>query len=246
MKHFEKTFTLSEDFPSLARLVRVRVKFFWGVLFLGAGASVALLRAQPVLPSFSGTVEARYASQDAGAVLWGARLAGDRLVFIQTLQYFADPTLEDKNATTTAPRLLTYGRRMLSLNPYDRYGVMYVASVLAYSPPVNRPDEAITLLKEAMKGDPGYSRYPLLLGAIGYTQTEHAAEAIEMMEKAVKDPNGPSMVKSILAGLHKKEGHYGRAAEIYMSLLNARDKHYAERARKSLMEMEAEGLIQLR
>lgn len=83
----------------------------------------------------------------------------------------------------------------------------------------------------------------MVAGAIGYTQAERSEEAVALLEESVKDPECPSMIKSILAGIHRKAGRYGRAAEIYESILDARDKEYAERARKNLEEMMVLGEI---
>jgi tetratricopeptide (TPR) repeat protein len=141
---------------------------------------------------------------------------------------------------------MEYGQRMLSLNPYYRYGVLYVAGFLAFNNPVNRPDQALALIAQAVKGDPKYWRYKMVAGAIGYTQDDRSEEAAALLEESIKDPECPSMIKSILAGIHRKAGRYGRAAELYESLLEARDKDYAERARKNLEDMMALGEIRER
>ncbi|MBP8005107.1 MAG: hypothetical protein KA044_08705, partial [Elusimicrobia bacterium] len=126
---------------------------------------------------------------------------------------------------------------------YYRYGVLYVAGFLAFNNPINRPEQALALIAQAVKGDPKFWRYKMVAGAIGYTQAERSEEAVALLEESVKDPECPSMIKSILAGIHRKAGRYGRAAEIYESILDARDKEYAERARKNLEEMMVLGEI---
>lgn len=215
----------------------------WVVFLMGGVLSwVGGSQAHSLLPAFGHTVSPRHAPQDAGAVVLGARQAGAALAFIQTLQYCGGPVPTGEEGLAY-PRLMEYGQRMLSLNPYYRYGVLYVVGFLAFNNPINRPDQALALIAQAVKGDPKFWRYKMMAGAIGYTQDDRSEEAVALLEESIKDPDCPSMIKSILAGIHRKAGRGGRAAEIYESLLAARDKEYAERARKNLEDMMALGEI---
>jgi tetratricopeptide (TPR) repeat protein len=198
------------------------------------------VEASSIYPPYLRTVEARFAAQDAGIVLLGARRVGASLAFIQTLQYYAHPWMVAMDAQSAAPGLLTYGRRMLSLNPLHRYGVQYVAGVLGFNNGTRRIPEALQLLKEASTVDPSYWRYRALAGAIAYQQDARNQEAADLLEAAVDSPECPSMIKNILAGLHKKAGRIPRAVELYEELLMARDRNYADRAREALEEIRRE------
>lgn len=218
----------------------------WIVFLMGGALSwVGGSQAHSLLPAFEHTVSSRYAPQDAGAVVLGARQAGAALAFIQTLQYYGGPGTPGEE-WLAFPRLMEYGQRMLSLNPYYRYGVLYVVGFLAFNNPINRPDQALALIAQAVKGDPQFWRYKMMAGAIGYTKDDRSEEAVALLEESIKDPECPSMIKNILAGIHRKAGRYGRAAELYESILDARDKDYAERARKNLDDMLALGEILVR
>lgn len=220
---------------------RAWIVFAVGVVSVWVGS----VWSRPILPSFQKTVSPRYAPQDTGSVVLGARKAGAALAFIQTLQYYGGPVQPGEEGLAF-PRLAEYGRRMLSLNPYYRYGVLYVAGVLAFNNFSNRPDEALSLIAQALQGDPKYWRYQMFTAAIGYAKDHRTAESVASLEESIKDPECPSLIKHILAGIHRKEGRYVRAAEIYAALLDARDPDYSERAKKNLEEMIAQGQVQPR
>lgn len=215
----------------------------WVAVFVGAIVAWAgSAGARRPLPPFEHAVSSRHAPQDLGAVLLGARKVGASLAFIQLLQYYGGPSDRAEDGRGF-PRLLNYGDRMLSIFPTYHYGVLYTAGFLAFNNPINRPGEALALLARAREKDPKFYRYGMLAAAIGYTEDERSEESVKILDEFVRDPECPSMIKHILANIHRKAGRYDRAAQIYAELLDARDTDYAARAEKNLLEMVSLGQV---
>ncbi len=221
--------------------------FFFLMAFgsLAGAAFAARMDRGAGLPPFEKPVAVQYAAQDMGAVFMGSRRIGGDLVFLQMLQYLSSqkPVQEDQHQEPF-PRLQEYGRRILSLNPYDHYSMIFTAGVLAFIPSINRPQEALELLTLAAQHDPTYWRYRLYAGAIAYRKSADVDKAIQLLEEAFLHEDCPSMIKNILAVMHKKKGNYLRAAEIYLHILESgRDINYREKAERELKIFKEKGLI---
>ena len=118
----------------------------WIVVGMGVvSVWVGSVWSRPVMPPFQKTVSSRYAPQDSGSFVLEARKSWASLVFLTTLPS-SGGSVPPGDEGLASPRLVEFGRRMLSLNPYYLYGVMYVAGVLAFNNFTNRPDEAPALI----------------------------------------------------------------------------------------------------
>lgn len=219
-------------------------------------------------PVFGAPVMARYATLDMSWVLTGQRRWGADLAFLQFLQYYGtSPDEADLPSSHERPKeeeeghhghhhisqmenhaessqgpltsyknISTHITRIGSFDPYFHYAYLLGAGALAFN--LNRYEESLDLLEAAARADPTFWKYRLYGAAIAYRKGLDTPRLIESLETAIQDPDCPSMVKSILAGLHKKRGNFGRAAEIYRDLIaHARDINYAEAARTRLEEL---------
>ncbi len=207
-------------------------------LFIFFSRIVSVYSPSSRFPPFHKILMKEYASLDTSLVLMGLRRVGGELSFIQYLQYLSAPQKEinEKGNTKPYPRLLVLSKRTGSLNPYYHYSYLFGAGVLAFT--MNRHSEAIDLLAEGIRWDPSFWRYRLYAGAIAFREKKETHKVIELLESAITYPDCPSMIKNILAGIYKKQGRYLRAAEIYIQLLNSRDKNYIIKATQNLHDLE--------
>jgi tetratricopeptide (TPR) repeat protein len=132
--------------------------------------------------------------------------------------------------------------RFAGLSPYFHGGFLYSAGCLGFV--LDRPREALDLLQLGEERDPGYWQYPIYAAAIAYRQDIDPDRVIARLEAAFKAPDCPSMLAHILANLHKKRGHYRRAAEIYEALIEtSHDLDAVHRAREELEMMAEKGQL---
>lgn len=143
---------------------------------------------------------------------------------------------------TSYARLLDYARRTVSLDPYFHYATLFSAGALAFN--LNRPDQALELLQDGMRRDPSFWRFRLYAGAIAFRQSAEIDKAVQLLEEALRYPDCPSMVANILANIHKKQGNYRRAAEIYLQIIRtSHDREYVSLAREKLEQLRRQGVI---
>lgn len=148
----------------------------------------------------------------------------------------AEADLNPSERLSEYPRLLDLGLRVQGLDPYFRFANLFSAGALGFN--LNRDDEAVALLKKSAATDPQFWQYRLYAAAIAYRKNNEIQQVINLLEEAVKYPDCPSMLQNILAGMHKKQGNFRRAAEIYFHTMEtSRDIAYATDARKKLEEL---------
>lgn len=183
---------------------------------------------------------------DAGALLLGGhRLAAD-LAYIQMLQYYGTPESGHAGsehhdhdghdhgydfAGGAYDKLLTFGRRIVRLDPFFHGSILEVSGALAFN--VKRPDEALTLLREAIERDPSFHRYRIYTAAILYRNEGRYDDLIAMLQEAIKFPDCPPLLENVLGNLLKRYGHLTEAAEVYAhtvtTAVRPEDRRTAER-----------------
>lgn len=225
-----------------------------------AGMSGALWR--PLRPPFQRPVLEDYAMTDAGFTLLGMRRLGADLAFIQMLQYYAredegeehrpgerakhfhmggegEADLHPDVRLTFFPALREHILRVGALDPYFHYAFLFGAGALAFN--LNRPDEALDVLRAGARADPAFWRYRLYAGAIAYRRSAEPEKAVALLEEAALDPDCPTLLLNILANIHLKQGNVRRAAEIYAHIARtSRDEGYVQLARRKLQELGAD------
>ncbi|MBI4063700.1 MAG: hypothetical protein HY401_05290 [Elusimicrobia bacterium] len=141
-------------------------------------------------------------------------------------------------ATRFYPDLLPLTRRIIGLDPYFRYAVLYGAGALAFNE--NRYGEAVFLLQEALKRDPGYWPYSLNLSAIAYKNRKNFPELIYFLEKVYPLPECPTMLKNILANIYLRAGQKEKARSIFHWMAqSAPESEYREHAKGKLKILES-------
>lgn len=231
---------------------RMKRDLLW--LLLGcaclAGARALSPRLTGGLPGLAGMrLGSEHALQDLAFIAVGMRRQAADLHFIRLLQYYGTPEAgpEDHEPHRSDPGGRQYGGgvypevlprslRCLDLDPYFRYGALYAAGALAFN--LDRTEEAVALLQQALARDPRAWRYHLYIAAIAYRKDREFGKLVAVLEPALDDPDCPAMLKVILAGIYQKLGQPEKAAGLYRAILETtRDPEYREIARRRLEKL---------
>ncbi|HVE13825.1 MAG TPA: tetratricopeptide repeat protein [Elusimicrobiota bacterium] len=215
-----------------------------------AAAAVALPRTpHPFPPPSQLRLVPEEAVASASLVSLGMhRLAAD-LAFIRLVVYYGSP---DRDAREQAehpeegphdhaggvyrdigPRAL----RVLSLDPYFEYPVLYAAGALAFN--LHRPDEALSLLAEALRYEPRNWKYLSYVGAVGFAKKGDPERALAELAGVLASPDCPTMLRSIAAFMCVRMGRREQAIKLYRQILESRDEGYHPNARRMLERLGA-------
>lgn len=134
------------------------------------------------------------------------------------------------------PEIGPRARRILDVDPTLDYAALFASGALAFN--LNRPDEALDVLRFALARDPDNLQYRAYAGAIGFHRKGDAAQVIALLEPTLSDPSTPTMIKSMLAFLYRRSGHKRKAVQLYLHILEtSRDEGYRGQARRALEEL---------
>jgi len=229
-------------------------------LFAAAAGLSQRLFSSPY-PVFQKPVLEDHAMTDVGFALAGLRRFGADLAFIQMLQYYArtDERQEAEEPGERAhhfhmggegaadlhpevrlgdfPLLREHILRIGALDPYFHYAYLFGAGALAFN--LNRPDEAMEVLRAGAAADPTFWQYRLYAGAIGFRRNAELDKVVPLLEEAMRYPDCPTLLQNILANIYLKQGNRDRAAEVFRHIVAAsRDEGYVAHARRKLAELE--------
>lgn len=229
---------------------------------LGAGALSGLSPRGPYPPPTEVRLAAEDAVTSASLVSVGMRRLAADLAFIRLLLYYGTP--EDAadgsghehghdghdhgpgghgeperhgavDGGGSYPELGPRVERILSLDPFWEYPVLYGAGALAFN--LGRPEEALRLLKAGLSHRPEDPRYLAYIAAVGFSRAGDMARAVEELAPAVAEPDAPTMLKNIVAFMHVRLGRREEAARLYRDILRSRDESYHENARRALKRL---------
>lgn len=136
------------------------------------------------------------------------------------------------------PEMLPRARRLNALDPLYSYPVLYAAGALAFN--LNRPQEALDLLSEALRKDPDSLQYRAYVGAIGFHRSGDTARVLSLLEPTLADPDCPTMIKMMVALMYRQKGRRADAVRVYRDVLaTSRDAGYRAQARRALRSLGA-------
>jgi len=195
--------------------------------------------------NLSASKKTSYGLLDLSGIILGMRRMAADIAWIQLMQYYGTPETDESGKEIDFHgedygggkyyEVLSLTQRVIRLDPYFHYAYLYSAGALAWN--LNRPEEAISLLKEGISNDPKYWRFRLYLGAIIYLQLKKFDKMVILLEEAVKYPDCPSLVKVILANIYEEEGRYLDCLKIWFQVLESKDEFYRLRAKKKTLEL---------
>mgnify|MGYP001614313766 FL=1 len=127
--------------------------------------------------------------------------------------------------------------RILDLDPAFAFAPLFAAGALAFN--LNRPEEAVEVLRYAIRRDPGQTQYQAYLGAIGFHRKGKPEEVARLLEPLVAyNPDCPTLIKNMLAFLYKRTGQYQKAIALYLDIYEtSRDQGYRRMAERELREL---------
>jgi tetratricopeptide (TPR) repeat protein len=217
-----------------------------GVAALGAalalGVQPTMIRGARAFPPLSDLPSTPYSLQDAALVSAGLRAAAADLAWIQLLQYTAGGIPEltddpDHPFTYIEPMSL----RVARLDPSFHRAYLFGAGVLGWFKNVQRPDDAVALLKDGMRYDPGEPLYSEYIAALAFQKRGDTARMLQILVPAAADPRSPIVMKDILANLYKTQGEYAKALALWEEMLN-NEEDASEWPRARLQIAEIRGL----
>lgn len=232
----------------------MRLLLAGAALCAGLNGAQLAFRPGPAKPRAAPKLSAESALQTAALMSLGMRRLAADLELIRLFVYYGTPEAghedhEHQEHQGEAPfdpahperswgggRFPEVGpraRRIIEIDPTFSYAVLYAAGALAFN--LNRAQEALDLLQEALDREPKNTQYRVYLAAIGVSRTGDPRRAAELLEPALADPDCPTMVKSTAAFMHRRLGNKRRAAEIYLDILeHSKDPGYRDIARRGL------------
>jgi len=133
------------------------------------------------------------------------------------------------------PELGPKARRMLGMDPFWKYPVLFVSGALAFNQ--DRPHEAMELLREARRFMPHEDRYLAYTAAIAFHSKGDMQEVINELTPLLNDEDTPTMIKNMVAYMHVRRGDKKTAIRLYQEILGSRDERYHPIARGALARL---------
>ena len=186
----------------------------------------------------------------ASVSLWSLgmrRLAAD-LGFIRLLVYYGTSEAGREEEVERSEHGGAFGadlylemlprvRRILAIDPYWSYPVMYGVSALAFN--LQRPQEALDLLAEALSFRPRDKQFLATVAAVGFHKQGDLKKALDELMPAVDDPDSPTMLKNMAAYMNERAGRRDVAVRLYREILESRDMSYNDSALRGLERLHA-------
>lgn len=222
------------------------------VLALAATAGLNLL-VRPYLParglSSRMNIEAEGAIETAALFSLGMRRMAADLALIRMIIYYGTPDgkseyiyhghahdHDGRSEVESYPRLAALSMRLLDLDPLFSYGALFGAGALAFN--LDRPDDALKVLQYALARDPKNIQYQAYIAAIGFHEKGDPESVIRILEPFIEDPECPTMIKSMMAFLYRRNGRIKDAIRLYLDIYeNSRAENYRRSALKNLKEL---------
>lgn len=205
---------------------------------LALGVQPAMRAGLREAPPLSSLPVTPYSLQDAALASAGLRATAADLAWIQLLQYMAG-SLPDMPDTRPYEHVKTLSLRVARLDPSFHRAYLFAAGILAWFPEVDRPDEAIEVLQEGMRRDPGEPLYQVYIAALAYKRRGDADRMIALLAPTLNDPKSPIEMKAIVANLYKARGQYDLALALWNGILDSElEAREWPRARVQVKEIE--------
>lgn len=210
---------------------------------LALGVQPAMIRGAREFPPLSELPPTPYSLEDAALVSAGLRAAAADLAWIQLLQYAAGgvPALPEVPGEPFK-YVLPMTRRVVRLDPSFHRAYLFGAGVLGWFKNVDRPDDAVSLLEEGMRDDPGQPLYSEYIAALAFQKRGDQARMLQVLEAAAADPRSPLIMRGILANTYKTRGEYAKALALWEAVLDDEDES-REWPRARLQADELRGLM---
>jgi tetratricopeptide (TPR) repeat protein len=206
---------------------------------LALGSDVPLTRGARVFPPTSELPSTPLTSQDVAFASGGFRAAGADMAWVQLLQYTAEnlPEFADEPGRSYG-HMKDLALRVVRLDPSFHRAYTYAAGILGWFHGVDRPDDAVAVLEEGLRRDPGQKMFPMYIAALAYQKKGDPDGMVRLLDATYDDPQTSPPMRAILANLHKSRGEYEKALAIWEDILSGdRDATEHGRARVAIPEL---------
>jgi tetratricopeptide (TPR) repeat protein len=206
---------------------------------LAVGADGPLSRGARAFPPISELPATPLSSQDVAFASAGFRAAGADMAWIQLLQYSAENLPEVPDLPGHGyEHLKDLALRVVRLDPSFHRAYTYAAGILGWFHGVERPDDALSILEEGMRRDPGQKMYGMYIAALAYQKKGDAEAMVRLLDSAYDDPQTSPPMRAILANIHASRGEYEKALAIWEDILSGdRDATEHGRARVEIPKL---------
>ncbi len=207
---------------------------FVGLLLLLLFSQIRLERSYtPPFPHFDALLTKTSGIQDAAFITFGFRRLAADVAWVQLLQNMG--SYDGVKSSKNYPYLKNDTLRVTRIDPYFHRAYLFGAATLAWLRSTNRPDEALEVLAEGIHYNPTYWAFRTYAAGIGYMRTNQMQNMIRMLEDALRDPNCPTIVKSVLANSYKFQKRYLEAIAIWEDVLSSdKGREYHGHAREEI------------
>jgi len=207
-------------------------------LLLFSNAKINSLYSLP-FPHFDKLLLKRAGLQDILVILAGFRSVAADIAWVELLQEVSGGgSVLDEDPTRNVGSLKDDTLRVVRIDPSFYRAYLFGSATLAWIRTIDRPQEALEVLKEGLTYNPHYWLFGNYALAIIYHQKKDLVGVIRLLENAVRQPDCPGLTKAILANTYKENGEYQKAIEIWTDVLNDPDNsNYHARARNQIREL---------
>lgn len=134
------------------------------------------------------------------------------------------------------PEMASRAERILDIDPGFTYVALYTAGALAFN--LNRPGDALAVLRYALARDPDNFELKEYVAAVGFHEHGNREEVARILEPMLSKPDCPTMIKSMMASLYLRMGRRAKAISLYRDILEtSRDAGYRNLARNKLADL---------
>ncbi len=212
-------------------------------LCLFAGVLVSNHRVQKLytlpFPHFDALQVKHTGIQDISFILFGFRGLAADVAWIQLLQYVGGPGIFDEQSPNKFDLVKDLTLRVTRMDPYYTQAYIFGASLLAWIKVINRPQEALDILKEGLEYNPRYWPLHLFAAGIIYKQKNQLEKMFEQLKIAVTQPDCPVVVKAMVARSSADEGKIEDSIAIWRIILaDPKAWNYHSKARTEISKLE--------
>ncbi|MDD5655841.1 MAG: hypothetical protein PHF00_01105 [Elusimicrobia bacterium] len=182
--------------------------------------------------------------EDAALFSVGMRRLAADLELVRLLIYYGTPQAQAGEAlephaegarvrSSAYPGLARRTMRILDKDPSFGYVALYGAGALAFN--LNRPGDALEVLRYALSRDPGNRQYLAYIGAVGFHRSGDERGVIKLLEPVLHEPDCPTLIKHMVAFLYVRTGQRRQARLLYREILEtSQDEGYRAMAARAL------------
>ena len=227
----------------------------WAALLgLCAALNAVSPRLRPAPPPLRQGLAAENAVESSALLSLGMRRLAADLGFIRLLIYYGTPEGPDEESEGhhhkpfdpehpelfwgggSYPEVAARALRLIDTDPTFAYPVLYASGALAFN--LNRPDEALRVLRYALSRDPRNVQYQAYVMAVGLHRHGDKAGVIRILEPVLGESDCPAMIKNMMAYLYVQSGERRKAADLYRLIRDtSRDPHYRRLAEAALKRL---------